>query len=299
MTLASNIGRFAFGSLKSAPRVLGAPNWIVPGAEMETTYFPQSHDIIEIVTTPVIMPQLGNEIEEAQIDSWAKSAGDRVERGEMLLTITTPKLTMELEAPASGTLSEILVPADEVASVGATLAGIAFKTGGGEGPDLVLIHGFGSDRLSWIGNTPALMQVARVHALDLPGHGDSLDVDCGDASPAALAVQVSRVLAENSIAPKHPERVASLTLIAAAGLGTGIDHAFLTRFPGLSEIDETTGLLHRLVVRPQLINRLTVQRVIEQLARPGARDALSRIAAGIIATEAQLSETAQQIALSD
>ncbi|MCX6848545.1 MAG: lipoyl domain-containing protein [Verrucomicrobia bacterium] len=72
--------------------------------------------------TPVIMPQLGNEIEEAQIDSWAKSAGDRVERGEMLLTITTPKLTMELEAPASGTLSEILVPADEVASVGATLA---------------------------------------------------------------------------------------------------------------------------------------------------------------------------------
>ncbi|WP_421692699.1 biotin/lipoyl-containing protein [Aestuariivirga sp.] len=72
--------------------------------------------------TPVIMPQLGNEIEEAQIDSWAKSAGDRVERGEMLLTITTPKLTMELEAPASGTLSEILVPADEVASAGATLA---------------------------------------------------------------------------------------------------------------------------------------------------------------------------------
>ncbi|MCX6848546.1 MAG: dehydrogenase, partial [Verrucomicrobia bacterium] len=51
MTLASNIGRFAFGSLKSAPRVLGAPNWIVPGAEMETTYFPQSHDIIEIVTS--------------------------------------------------------------------------------------------------------------------------------------------------------------------------------------------------------------------------------------------------------
>ncbi|WP_421692700.1 alpha/beta fold hydrolase [Aestuariivirga sp.] len=197
------------------------------------------------------------------------------------------------------------------------MSGIAFKTGGGEGPDLVLIHGFGSDRLSWIGNTPALMQVARVHALDLPGHGDSLDVDCGDASPAALAVQVSRVLAENSIArahlvghslgggiamlmaAKHPERVASLTLIAAAGLGTGIDHAFLTRFPGLSEIDETTGLLHRLVVRPQLINRLTVQRVIEQLARPGARDALSRIAAGIIATEAQLSETAQQIALLD
>lgn len=74
------------------------------------------------MSTPVVMPQLGNEIEEAQIDSWSKSPGERVEKGEMLLSITTPKLTMELEAPASGTLKEILVPADEIASVGTTLA---------------------------------------------------------------------------------------------------------------------------------------------------------------------------------
>ena len=51
MTLASNVTRFAFGSLKSAPRVLGSPNWIVPGAEMESTYFPQTDDIIQIVTS--------------------------------------------------------------------------------------------------------------------------------------------------------------------------------------------------------------------------------------------------------
>lgn len=51
MTLAANLTRFAFGSLKSPPRVLGAPNWIVPGAEMETSYFPQADDIIEIVTS--------------------------------------------------------------------------------------------------------------------------------------------------------------------------------------------------------------------------------------------------------
>lgn len=75
--------------------------------------------------TPVVMPQLGNEIEEAQIDNWAKQVGDSVTKGEMLLTITTPKLTMELEAPASGMLKEILVPADELAAVGATLAVIA------------------------------------------------------------------------------------------------------------------------------------------------------------------------------
>lgn len=74
------------------------------------------------MSTPVVMPQLGNEIEEAQIDSWAKAPGDKVTKGEMLLSITTPKLTMEIEAPVSGTLKEILVPADELASVGTTLA---------------------------------------------------------------------------------------------------------------------------------------------------------------------------------
>jgi len=51
MTLAANLTRFGFESLKAPPRVLGAPNWIVPGAEMESTYFPQAQDIISIITT--------------------------------------------------------------------------------------------------------------------------------------------------------------------------------------------------------------------------------------------------------
>jgi 2-oxoisovalerate dehydrogenase E1 component len=50
MTLAANIARFAFGDLKAPPRVLGAPNWIVPGAEMEATYFPQADDIVDVAT---------------------------------------------------------------------------------------------------------------------------------------------------------------------------------------------------------------------------------------------------------
>ncbi len=73
----------------------------------------------------IVMPQLGNEIDEAQIDAWLKAVGDTVTEGEQILVITTPKLTMEIEAPASGVLKEILVPADELASVGATLGVIA------------------------------------------------------------------------------------------------------------------------------------------------------------------------------
>jgi 2-oxoisovalerate dehydrogenase E1 component len=50
MTLSTNVTRFAFADLKAPPRVLGCPNWIVPGADMETTYFPQAHDIIDVIT---------------------------------------------------------------------------------------------------------------------------------------------------------------------------------------------------------------------------------------------------------
>jgi pyruvate/2-oxoglutarate dehydrogenase complex dihydrolipoamide acyltransferase (E2) component len=75
--------------------------------------------------TPIVMPQLGNEIDEAQIDAWLKKVGDSVTSGEQILTITTPKLTMEIEAPATGVLKEVRVGADELASVGATLGVIA------------------------------------------------------------------------------------------------------------------------------------------------------------------------------
>ncbi len=72
--------------------------------------------------TPLVLPQLGVDIEEAQVDTWLKAVGDRVEKGEQIVLVTTPKVNLELEAPASGTIKEILVPADEIAKVGDTLA---------------------------------------------------------------------------------------------------------------------------------------------------------------------------------
>ena len=67
---------------------------------------------------------------------------------------------------------------------------IAFRTLGGAGPSCLLLHGFGSDRLSWLGTAPALHQVATVHALDLPGHGQSSLAD-GDAGPRGLAGEIA------------------------------------------------------------------------------------------------------------
>ena len=99
------------------------------------------------------------------------------------------------------------------------------------------------------------------------------------------------------MALRTPQRVASLSLIAPAGLGRGVDADFLTRFPEAADKDEATALLQRLVARPQLINRMMVQRVLDQLDRPGAREALRRIAAAMRADDTQLGAAADEVAL--
>ena len=48
-TVSSNVTRLAFADLKAAPIVLGAPNWIAPGADMEDSYAPQPYDICDAI----------------------------------------------------------------------------------------------------------------------------------------------------------------------------------------------------------------------------------------------------------
>ncbi|WP_306120092.1 MULTISPECIES: lipoyl domain-containing protein [unclassified Roseitalea] len=74
--------------------------------------------------TPVLVPQLGNEITEAEVAEWLKAEGDTVDQGEPIVSISTTKMTFELDAPASGTLQKIIVPEGEIAEVGDTLAEI-------------------------------------------------------------------------------------------------------------------------------------------------------------------------------
>ena len=70
----------------------------------------------------VTMPNLGYDMEEGKVQSWLKSVGDRVERGEPIAEIETDKTTVEMEAMASGTLVEIVCEAGSEAPVGAVIA---------------------------------------------------------------------------------------------------------------------------------------------------------------------------------
>lgn len=79
----------------------------------------------------VVMPQLGMTMTEGSVLKWLKSPGDPIEKGEPLFEVQTDKVEMEVEAPCSGVLAQIIVPVEQVVPVGTTLATIA--TGDGDG----------------------------------------------------------------------------------------------------------------------------------------------------------------------
>ena len=88
------------------------------------------------MTIPVIMPQLGESVAEGTVIEWLKQEGDRVQRDEVILAISTEKVDAEIPAPASGVLSRILVRAGEAVPVGSTLAVITEGFASGTGIDL-------------------------------------------------------------------------------------------------------------------------------------------------------------------
>lgn len=77
----------------------------------------------------VKMPKLGLTMTEATVLEWRKSVGEPVAAGEPLLVIETEKTEVEVEAPASGTLVEILGEVRGVYPIGAVLAVIDVPTG--------------------------------------------------------------------------------------------------------------------------------------------------------------------------
>jgi pyruvate/2-oxoglutarate dehydrogenase complex dihydrolipoamide acyltransferase (E2) component len=70
---------------------------------------------------PVLVPKAGMNMVEATVVAWHKSPGERVEAGETIVELETDKVELQVQAPASGVLREILVAAGEDAAVGATL----------------------------------------------------------------------------------------------------------------------------------------------------------------------------------
>ncbi|MFZ2427685.1 MAG: biotin/lipoyl-containing protein, partial [Propioniciclava sp.] len=72
--------------------------------------------------TNVPLPALGESVTEGTVSRWLKQVGDTVEVDEPIVEVSTDKVDTEVPSPVAGTILEIVVPEDETAEVGATLA---------------------------------------------------------------------------------------------------------------------------------------------------------------------------------
>lgn len=179
----------------------------------------------------------------------------------------------------------------------------------GEGPAVVLLHGFASSLETWTGVIPALQSNHRVIALDLKGFGWTARPE-GDYSPQAQARMVLALLAERGVenfavvahswgssvamqlALMAPERVTRLALYDAWVYAEQLPTFFWwARLDGLGELlfglyynERPDEKMSNAFWDPTIVNEAFVEEVEFALSRPGTR------AAALAATRGQTFE---------
>ncbi|WP_205627908.1 biotin/lipoyl-containing protein, partial [Ruegeria marisrubri] len=82
-------------------------------------------------TIDVMVPTLGESVTEATVSTWFKQVGDTVAQDEMLCELETDKVSVEVPAPASGVLMEIVAPEGTTVDASAKLAVISGSAAAG------------------------------------------------------------------------------------------------------------------------------------------------------------------------
>lgn len=70
----------------------------------------------------ITVPDLCHGSPEAKIVVWHKKVGELVKIGDPLVEVMTEKVNIEIDAPVDGVITEILIPEDDMASVGTVIA---------------------------------------------------------------------------------------------------------------------------------------------------------------------------------
>ena len=179
---------------------------------------------------------------------------------------------------------------------------------------VLFLHGFGGDLDNWLFNLDAVAAAAPVIALDLPGHGQS-DVKLpGDGGLADLAGFVLHALDSLGVARAHvvghsmggaiaakmalvaPQRVASLVLVAPAGLGGQINRGYLDGFVAAATRRELKPVVELLFADPSLVSRQLLDDLLRHKRLDGVSALLTQLCAALFAEGALAEAPVAQLA---
>jgi len=190
---------------------------------------------------------------------------------------------------------------------------ISYAGAGQDGDVILLVHGYGGDRNSWLFLQEPLAARHRVYALDLPGHGTSAK-DVGDGTLDVLADAVTGVLdavgvdrahlvghslggaVALAVAAREPGRIASLTLIAPAGFGPEINAGYLRGFADAQTRRELKPVVGQLFADERLVTRQLVEDLLAYKRLDGVDEALHALLGAMLEGDAQAGDSAALIA---
>jgi pyruvate dehydrogenase E2 component (dihydrolipoyllysine-residue acetyltransferase) len=190
---------------------------------------------------------------------------------------------------------------------------ISYAGAGEDGDVILLVHGYGGDRNSWLFLQEPLAAKYRVYALDLPGHGTSAK-DVGDGTLGVLADAVTGVLdalgagrahlvghsmggaVALAVAGRDPGRIASLTLIAPSGFGTEINVGYLRGFADAQTRRELKPVVGQLFADESLVTRQLVDDLLAYKRLDGVGEALHALLGTLLDGDAQRGDSAAALA---
>ncbi len=155
------------------------------------------------MATEIRVPNLGESVVEATVGQWFKQAGEAVSADEPLVELETDKVTVEVPAPASGVLSEIMVKSGDTVAVGTVLGAIS--------------DGAGKAKPAKAKSQPAPSDLARVEAAAI---AEEPAMRAPEAAPAQVKeLEREPVRREEVSMDEMPPSPAARKLLAEAGLG--------------------------------------------------------------------------------
>jgi pyruvate dehydrogenase E2 component (dihydrolipoamide acetyltransferase) len=182
-----------------------------------------------------------------------------------------------------------------------------------DGDVILLVHGYGGDRNSWLFLQEPLAAKYRVYALDLPGHGTSAK-DVGDGTLGVLADAVTGVLdalgadrahlvghsmggaVALAVAARDPGRIASLTLIAPTGFGAEINAGYLRGFADAQTRRELKPVAGQLFADEGLVTRQLVDDLLAYKRLDGVDESLHTLLGTLLDGDAQRGDSAAAFA---
>jgi pyruvate dehydrogenase E2 component (dihydrolipoamide acetyltransferase) len=183
----------------------------------------------------------------------------------------------------------------------------------GEGQrNIVLVHGFGGDLDNWLFNIDALAEAGTVHALDLPGHGQSektlKDATLKGLSDALIGFMDAQGIASAHLvghsmggavvartALDHTGRVQSLSLIGSAGLGEEINGGYIDGFVATASRRDLKPVLEQLFHDPATVTRQLVDDLLKYKRLDGVDAALRGLSGALFAGGKQSTVLAEEL----